>query len=93
MKNLYKMTVVNNVEMISFHKDMLEEGDKLLSPLMKYSDFVFMLEEKGYRVYLEDKDGLYYKVLEGDVSSIPYETELDAYMDCFIHAVENNRLK
>ncbi len=83
----YELVMVNGVEMIHFDSR-FKDGEAAFNEPMNYEEFKACFNKKGYTVKKEDD--LYYKYLNGDKSGIEYENEEDGYIDCYIHASENN---
>lgn len=79
----YEVKTVSGVKMIEF-SDAFIGDDSPLKKVMKYEDFKSLLTSKGYSII--EENGLYYKILKGDKSGIEYAEEVDALIDCFIHA-------
>lgn len=86
MKFGYELTMIDGVEMIAFD-DRFKVGEPAFNQPMNYDEFKESFKAKGYTVKKEGD--LYYKYLNGDRSGIEYENEEDAYIDCYIHASEN----
>ncbi len=86
----YTLTTENNETYINFDVKRYPETAEIKSK-MKLQDFKSVLLSMKYDV-IKKSDGLFYKVLEGDVSGIEYEQELDALMDCYEHAFETNKI-
>lgn len=85
----YEVEKKENVEMISFTDRFLDYDDNLKQE-MPYIEFKEALNKLDYTVK-QDKNGLFYKYLRGDKSTIEYEEEVDAYIDCYEHALNNSK--
>lgn len=87
--NECKKVLIDGVECVSFSKGFLEKDDKLIWENMPMVEFVKLLNNNGYTVEIDQETNYYKKKLNGSLSNMEYETDLDAYIDCFIHAAEN----
>ncbi len=53
-------------------------------------DFIVLLNDAGFGKPVLMDNGCYCRVLKGDVSPTQFDTEMDAYVDCYSYAIERN---
>lgn len=67
-----------------------QKADSLIFKEMTYKELKSVLEKKSFSVV--KKDDLYYRTLNGQVSSFEFGSKIDAYMDCFLYAYEKEMI-
>lgn len=99
MKNFYEIKVEDRVIPFSKYKDLSEEelnlakikwredykdaSETLFSDL-RFIDLKEKLNSLGYDVV--SYKGVYHRVLNKSLSSFEFESEIDAYVDCYMHS-------
>ena len=53
------------------------------------NDIIDQLNKIGFSKPVKNGNGKYCRVLKGDVSKTEFNTELDAYIDCYTYALEH----
>ena len=74
---------------IYFRSDMVEANENLFQPI-KYEELVIKLKNLGYNV--KNENNMYYRVLNNELSSVEFDKEEHAYLDCLEHAYNNEKI-